>query len=99
VRNPSKRTHIVPYANYTPEEVVARGEEIYDRDIRPKVEAMNKGKFIVIDIETGEFEIDDRDVQATKRALAKRPDAVLYGVRVGDTTAYTLGGHTSKASP
>ena len=83
----------MPYANYPPEEVESRGEEIYEQQIRQKVEAGNKGRFVVIDIETGEYEVDDDDLQATKRALAKRPKAVLYGVRIGYPTAYNLGGH------
>lgn len=83
----------MPYANYTPEDVESHGEEIYKQRIRQNVEAGNKGKFVVIDIETGEYEIDKDDLQATKRALAKRPDAILYGVRIGYPTAYTLGGH------
>ena len=85
----------MPYAKYSPEEVEARGELVYAQQIRPKVEAGNHGKFVVIDIETGEYEVDDDDLSATKRALTKRPDAVLYGVRIGYPTAYTLGGHTA----
>ena len=83
----------MPYAKYLPEDVVSRGEEIYEQQIRRKVEAGNKGKFVVIDIETGGYEVDEDDLQATKRALAKRPEAVLYGVRIGYPTAYNLGGH------
>lgn len=83
----------MPYPNHSPEEVELRGEEIYEQQIRRNVEAGNKGKFVVIDIETGEYEVDEDDLQATKRALAKRPEAVLYGVRIGYPTAYTLGGH------
>lgn len=81
------------YAKYSPEEVELRGEDIYERQIRQQIEAGNRGKFVVIDVETGDFEIDDDDLKATKRALAKRADAVLYGVRVGFPTAYTLGAH------
>lgn len=80
----------MPYAKYLPEDVVSRGEEIYEQQIRRKVEAGNKGKFVVIDIETGEYEVDEDDLQATKRALAKRSDAILYGVRIGYPTAYNL---------
>ena len=85
----------MPYAKYSPEEVEARGEQIYEHQVRSDVEAGNKGKFVVIDIETGEYEVDDDDLQATKRALAKRSDAVLYGLRIGYPTAYTLGGHVA----
>ncbi|MBI1904265.1 MAG: hypothetical protein HYS13_24485 [Planctomycetia bacterium] len=89
----------MPYMNYSPQEVEKRGEEIYERQIRRHVEAGNKGKFVVIDIETGQYEIDDDDLQATRRALTKRPEAVLYGLRVGYPTAYTLGGHVGTDRP
>lgn len=82
----------MPYANYTPEEVEARGKAIYEEQIRDRVEAENGGKFLVIDIETGDYEIDVDDLNATIRALAKRPAAVLYGLRIGYPTAYQLGG-------
>ncbi|MGH9854689.1 MAG: hypothetical protein ACREBD_33065 [Blastocatellia bacterium] len=85
----------VPYANYTPEEVEARGEAIYEERIQEHVEAENKGKFLVIDIETGDYEIDADDLKATMRALAKRPAAVLYGLRIGYPSAYRLGGRFS----
>jgi hypothetical protein len=83
----------MPYAKYSPEQVESRGEEIYEQQIRRKVEAGNKGKFVVIDIETGEYEVDEDDLQATKRAMAKRSAPILYGVRIGFPAAYTLGGH------
>ena len=82
----------MPYANYTTEEVAARGEAIYAEQIRAQVEVGNKGKFLVLDIETGDYEIDAEDLQATLRMLSKRPAAVLYGLRIGYSTAYRLGG-------
>jgi len=80
------------YPHYTAEEVAARGEAIYEEHIRPHVEAEHQGEFVVIDITTGAYEVDASDVVATQRALAKRPDAVLYGLRIGSPTAYRLGG-------
>ena len=82
----------MPYPHYPADEVAARGEAIYEQQIRAKVEAEHKGKFLVIDIETGDYQIDDDDLVATKRALAKRPEAVLYGLRIGYPAAYRLGG-------
>ena len=79
----------MPYINYTPSEVASRGEGIYDRQIRDKVELKHKGRFLVIDIETGEYEIDD-DLVATKRLLVRRPNAVIYGIRIGFPTAYRI---------
>lgn len=85
----------MPYANYSPQEVASQGEAIYEQNIRKNIETGNKGKFVVIDIETGEYEIDDDDLQATKRVLARHSDAILYGLRIGYPTAYTLGMHVA----
>ena len=84
----------MPYADYSPEEVESRGEAIYQQ-LREKVEAEHKGKFLVVDIETGQYEIDQDDLKATQRALARRPEAILYGLRIGYPTAYRLGGHAA----
>jgi hypothetical protein len=89
----------MPYTHYTAEEVAARGEALYEQHIRPHVEATHQGKFVVVDIETGDYEIDADDLAATKRALAKRPDAVLYGLRIGYPTAYRLGGSFATHQP
>jgi len=42
-------------SRYPKEEFARRGEEIYDRDIRPIVENYHKGKDVAIDIETAEY--------------------------------------------
>jgi len=81
----------MPRNSYTPEEVAARGEAIYQRDIRPHVESTCQGRFLVLDIESGQYEIDADDIAATKRARAKHPEGVLYGVRIGHSAAYRLG--------
>lgn len=81
----------MPYANYTNEEVAARGEAIYAERLRGQVEAGNHGKFLVLDIETGDYEIDAEDLQASLRMLSKRPAAVLYGLRIGHRAAYRMG--------
>ena len=83
----------MPYTNYTSTEVASRGEAIYRREIRAKVEPKHNGKFLVIDIETGEYEMNADDLVATKRLLAKHPNAVVYGLHIGFPTAYRIGGH------
>ena len=85
----------MPYTNYTSKEVASRGEAIYRREIRDRVEPKHKGKFLVIDIETGEYEMNADDLVATKRLLAKHPNAAVYGLQIGSPTAYRIGGHFS----
>lgn len=82
----------MPHPRYSREEVVRRGKDWYEQQLRAQVEPGNTGKFMVIDIETGEYEIDREDVAAFKRAKAKRADAPLYMLRIGYRAAYHLGG-------
>ena len=79
-------------ADYSPEETAARGEGIYAERIRARVEPEHCGEFLVVDIETGDYEIGRDDLAATKRALASHPDAVFYGLRIGSPSAYRPGG-------
>ena len=74
---------------YKPGEIAARGEAIYRERIQPHVKSAVKGSFVVIDVETGDYEIDAGDAAATRRLLNRRPDAVTYGVRVGHRAAYS----------
>ncbi len=74
------------------EKVAVRGEAIYQEYIEPLVNPLHYGKFVVIDIETGDYEIDKRDAVATRRLRERRPEAITYGVRVGFLTAYRMGG-------
>jgi hypothetical protein len=83
----------------TADEIVRRGEEIYEREIRAKVEATNKGKFLVLDIDSGTYEIAQDDLTASKRLLARRPNAETYGLRIGYPTAYRIGGHSLPKQP
>jgi hypothetical protein len=82
----------MPHPRFSGEEIEKRGEEWYEQSIRPKVEAGNKGKICVIDIETGEYEIDDTMLAASRRALAKHPGAALWALRIGYDTVYSFGG-------
>jgi hypothetical protein len=76
---------------YNTEEFARRGEEIYERDIRAQVEAANAGKFIVIDTESGDFEIDPDEVAASDRLLARRPGAQVWLMRIGSRYARRFG--------
>jgi hypothetical protein len=74
---------ITPQRRYPTEEIVQRGKEIYQRDLRAQVEAENTGKYLAIDIETGEWEMDDSERAAGDRLRGRIPDAQTYMMRVG----------------
>jgi hypothetical protein len=84
---------------YTSEQIVERGQRLYDQQIRHKVEPQHKGDYLVINVETGEYEMDADDLVASKRAKVRFPDAPLYTLRVGYPTAYRLGGRFAVNEP
>lgn len=71
--------------------IASRGEELYQQNIRANVEADHKGRFLAMDVETGDYAIADEDLDATDRLLSKRPDALVYGLRIGFPAAYRIG--------
>jgi hypothetical protein len=76
---------------YSKEEFARRGDEIYERSIRARVEAGNEGKFVAIDIETGAYEIDPDELTASDRLLARNPNAQIWVTRVGSRFARRFG--------
>src|SRR5713101_6905099 len=80
-------------------EIVKRGQAVYNEKIRPQVEAENKGKVLVINVETGEYEMDADDVAAAKRARSRFPDTPLFSMRIGYPGAYRLGGRFAVKQP
>ena len=69
--------------HYSKEEFAQRGDEIYERDIRPQLdETNNVGKFVAIDIETKAYEIALNELTASDGLLARYPEAQIWLRRV-----------------
>ena len=68
------------------------GEEIYASRLRGQLEKEYKGQVVIIDIESGEYEIGPDSLAANTRALAKSPGAALYGIRVGNDVVERFAG-------
>lgn len=73
-------------AEFTKEEIVQRGKEIYYRDILPLVEAANTGRVVAIDVRTGEFELADDAITSANQLRARLPEAEIFFMRVGYPT-------------
>ena len=70
----------------------ARGQAIYRKKIRPLVYPQLMGKVVVIDVDSGDYEIDDEDLEATMKLLARRPNARTWGERIGYKGVESFGG-------
>jgi hypothetical protein len=76
---------------YSKEEFARRGDEIYEHNVRPHLKANDEGKFAVIDIETGDYEIDADEIAASDRLLARHPNAQVWLIQVGSRYARRFG--------
>ncbi len=69
-----------------------RGDEIYEQDVRPKVGAQDHGKYVAIDIETRQWEMDCDEMAAGSRLRGRIPDAQIWMTRVGFGYTRRFGG-------
>ncbi len=76
----------------SPADVSQRGEALYDQATRQQVEPQHIGDFLIVDVETADYEIGTDYIQPTERLLAKRPDAPLYALRIGYRAIGRIGG-------
>ena len=73
------------------DEVRALGKQYYE-PIRAEMEAKHWGRMVVIDVTTGNIEIDADDYTATQRLFERNPNAVTWGELAGYRTPYSMGG-------
>ncbi len=83
---------------YDKEEFARRGDAIYENKVQPNLSPKDKGKFIAIDIETGEYEIHRDEMTAGDRLLARLPEAQIWMVRVGSRWVHRFGGRVRQES-
>jgi hypothetical protein len=69
------------------EEVARRGDEIYEQEILPHLQLEDEGKFALIDIGTGDYEVDHDEIAASDRLLARHPEAQVWTRQVGSRYA------------
>jgi len=77
---------------YSKEEFAQRGDSVYDRAVRPHLKPEDDDRFVAVDIETSEFEIDDDELTACDRLRERLPNAQIWMVRVGSRYVHRFGG-------
>jgi len=91
-----ERGRAVGQTNYSTEEIASLGREIYAKRLKPLLEPGNIGKFLVIDVETGDYEMDENGEAASLRARNKKPDGVRYAMRIGHRAWGRIGFRSSE---
>jgi hypothetical protein len=83
---------IVPAAEprQSPEELARLGAEVYDCHVRPLLGPDDDDKFVAVDVETGDYELDEDDYAAVIRLRTRRPSAEIWLERVGHAAPYSM---------
>jgi hypothetical protein len=74
-----------------PEEFARLGDEIYERSVLPHAGPDDQGRFVAIDIVSGDYEIDRDELAATDRLRARHPDAQIWLRRIGSRYTHRFG--------
>lgn len=69
-----------------------RAQILYER-LRPIIETpANIGKIIVMEVESGDYEIDETGIESSRHLQSRHPNATLYALRIGYRAVEVLGG-------
>ena len=71
-----------------PSDLIEFGREMYQRDVLPRIPHVRNGMMVVLDMASGDYEIDIRAADAGSRLESRRPDAVLHIERVGSPAPF-----------
>ena len=74
------------------DECARLGTEAFERWVRPSLRPEDDGKFIAIDIDTGNHEIDEDNYTAVMRLRTRNPGAEIWLERAGQPAAYKIRG-------
>ena len=66
------------------------GGAIFDQQIKPTLGPSDDGKFVAIDVDAGDYEIDEDDYTAVMRLKSRSPDAEVWLARAGFPTTYRM---------
>ena len=72
-------------------EIAALGEKIYEDRIKARENEL-RGQFALIDVESGDYEIDADEEAAAQRLRTRHPDSVFYVKKIGYAASESVGG-------
>jgi len=81
----------------SPQYIAERGEAIYTEKYRMELEASSNGRFVAINITTGEATLAHTGEDAIRLALEKDPSGFFHLMRVGHKAAFEAGWYMSCA--
>ena len=66
------------------------GQKMYEQKLRRKLETQYTGKFVAIEVGSGDYFVGDTLHEALEKGRKKYPESVFYSVKVGFPAVYTF---------
>ena len=66
------------------------GRAVYERKVRPALDPADDGRYVAIDVETEDYEVNPDDFAAVNLLRARHPDPQVWVERVGHEVAFAL---------
>ena len=66
------------------------GWKIYNEKIKHLVEPQEKGKFLVIDVMTGDYAVNSDLILAEDELEVRRPNGIVYTIRIGYPAVFKI---------
>lgn len=82
----------------TSSDIASRAREIYEKQLKPLVARGNEGRYIVIDVDSGDYELGDDYIVPTERLYARHTKPLLHTLKIGQPVAGRIGGRVSPAN-
>jgi hypothetical protein len=73
-------------------EVAKLAQNIYDERIKSLVEPKHCGKALVIDVQSGDYEVDRNEDTAFQKLASRRRGGVFYVMSIGSPASLFVGG-------
>ena len=84
--------------NINPAEIARKGEEIYEKKLKDKIEKDYFGKIVAIEVDSGEYFLGDTTIEASNRAKKRFPDKITYLKKIGFPAVFTMSHHFKSPS-
>jgi hypothetical protein len=79
-------------------ETSQQGKKLYQEQIRLQVERQESiGQIVVIDVESGDFEVDKDLLEASRRLRLRHAGARIWAERIGYNAVFAVGGALSRS--
>ncbi len=79
-------------------QIAEQGRRMYEEKLAPVLKPKHTGQYLVLDVDSGDYEIDADRIVAHDRLAQRYPENVFYATRIGFGVLFTMAGRRQARS-